>query len=400
MSVGRPAPSIRSEHTEYNLLQRHLKDHNQLEQYLPDGSAGGYRPKEEGGRPDGTGSTECLLDTACDRGQATELNHQVESKTKNINVTVELEPVTSSGREVTEQTRTCEGLNVEEAQPLRLSSMASATLHRELEQCKLKPQVSGKHKHRREDGRKAGRSEKSKRETAHSRSPQTSRIPPMAVSPTATLSVKLPIGHGKSEQFPDGATANCISPTQSSHLVPSLMVMPELAGEDGRKTSTSGELMRETVYSKTGTIPPVVVNPTATLSVKPPTGYVTAEQFPSAHNDPIQSNHFAPTLMVVPELAGDLLQFSLSSTSTHKSQQLELPLESSCDPLQPQDLCTESESNLPLSRLNNPPCQQFRIPTSGCVQDAAVNNMNTNTGYLEDPAMAASPTSKPRTVKL
>ena len=404
MSVGRPAPSIRSEHTEYNLLQRHLKDHDQLEQYLPDGSAGGYRPKEEGGRPDGTGSTECLLDTACDRGQATELNYQVESKTKNINVTVELEQVTSSGREVTEQTRACEGLNVEETQPLRLSSMASVTLHEELEPCKPKPQASGKHKHRREDGRKAGRSEKSKRETVHNRSPQTSRIPPMTVNPTTTLSVKPPIGHGKSEQFPDGATANDISPTQSNHLAPTLMVMPELAGEDGRKTSTSGELMRETVYSRTSTIPPVVVNPTATLSVKPTTGYVTSEQFPSAianHNDPTQSNHLAPTLMVMPELAGDLLQFS--STSTNKSQQLELlelPLASSCDPLQPQDLCTESESNSPLSQFNNPPCQQFRIPTSGYVQDAAINNMNTNTGYLEDPAMAASPTSEPRAVKL
>ena len=472
MSVGRPAPSIRSEHTEYNLLQRHLKDHDQLEQYLPDGSAGGYRPKEEGGRPDGTGSTECLLDTACDRGQATALNHQVESKTKNINVTVELEPVTSSGREVTEQTRACEGLNVEEAQPLRLSSMASVTLHEELEPCKPKPQASGKHKHQREDGRKAGRSEKSRRETVHNRSPQTSRIPPMAVNPTATSSVKPPIGHGKSEQFPDGATANRQlvvptlmvvpelagedsrkagtsgdlmretvysknartstippvvvnptaqlsvkpptgyvtseqfpsaianhNPTQSNPLAPTLMVVPELAGEDSRKAGTSGELMRETVYSKnarTSTIPPVVVNPTAQLSVKPPTGYVTAEQFPSAHNDPIQSNHFAPSLMVVPELASDLLQFS--STSTNKSQQLELPLESSCDPLQSQDLCTESESNLPLSLLNNPPCQQFRIPTSGYVQDTAIGNANT--GYLEDPAMAASPTSEPRAVKL
>ena len=404
MSVGRPAPSIRSEHTEYNLLQRHLKDQDQLEQYLPDGSADGYRPKEEGGRPDGTGSTECLLDTACDRGQATELNHQVEPKTKNINVTVELEPVTS-GREMTEQTCACEGLNVEEAQPLLLSSMASVTLHRELEPCKPKPQASGKHKHRREDSRKAGRSEKSKRESVHSRSPQTSRIPPMAVNPTATSSVKPPIGHGTSEQFPDGATANHISSTQSSQLVvPTLMIMPELAGEDSRKTGTSGELIRETVYSKTSTTPLIVANPTATLCVKPPTGYVTSEQFPSAianHNDPTQSNHLAPTLTIVPELAGDLLQFS--STSTHKSQQSELPLESSCHPLQPQDLCTESERNFPLSQLNNPPCltQQFRIPTSGYVQDAAINNVgNTNTGCLEDPAMAASPISEPRAVKL
>ena len=404
MSVGRPAPSVRSEHTEYNLLQRHLKDQDQLEQYLPDGSADGYRPKEEGGRPDGTGSTECLLDTACDRGQAAELNHQVESKTKNINVTVELEPVTPSSTEVTEQDlmHACEGLDVEEAQPLLLSSIASVTLHGELEPCKPKPQASGKHKHRREDGRKAGKSEKSKRETVHSRSPQTSRIPAMVVNPTATSSVKPPIGYSTSEQFPDGATANHISPTQSSHLVvPTLMVMPELAGEDSRKAGTSGKLMRETVYSKnaqTSTIP-IVVNP-ATLSVKPPTGYVTSEQFSSAianHNDPIQS--MAPSLMVVPELAGDLLQFS--SASTHKSQQLELPLESSCDSLQPQDLCTESESNFPLSPLNNPPCQQFRIPTSGYVQDAAVTNMgNTNIGYLEDPAMVASPISEPRAVKL
>ena len=449
---------------------------------MPDGSADGYRPKEEEGRPDGTGSTECLLDPA--RGQAAELNQQVESETNKRNVTVELEPVTSSSGEKVEQDSTCarEGLDVEETPPLVLSSRVSVTLHGELEPCKPKPQTSGKHKHHRKDGRKAGRSEKSNKETVHSRSLQTSTIPPVVVNPTAMLSVKPPIGYATSEQFPDGATANHINPTQSNHLVPTLMVIPELAGEDSRKAGTSGKLMRETVYStnapippvvvnptapssvkppigyvtseqfpdgatanhinptqsnhlvptlmvipelagedgkKAGTsetlmretvnsknapIPPVVVNPTVTLSVKPPIGYVTSEQFPTAtanHNGPTQTNHLAPTLMVIPELAGDLPQ--LSSTSTNKSQQLELPLEPPCDLLQLQDLCTESESNLPLPPLNNPPCQQldqFKISTSGYVQDPAITNVGNTQGYLEDPSMAASLVSEPRAVKL
>ena len=404
MSVGRPAPSVHSEHTEYNLLQRHLKDRNQLEQYLPDGSADGYRPKEEEGRPDGTGSTECLLDPA--RGQAAELNQQVESETNKRNVTVELEPVTSSSGEKVEQDLPCarEGLDVEATPLLVLSSRGSVTLHGELEPCKPKPQTSGKHKHQREDSRKVGKSKKSKRETVHSRSPQTSTIPPVVVNPTAPSSVKPPIGYTTSEQFSDAATANHINPTQSNHLVPTLMVIPELPGEDSRKAGTSGNLVRETVYSKNGPIPPAVVNPTAMLSVKPPIGYVTSEQFPTAtanHNDPTQTNHLAPTLMVVPELAGDLPQFF--PTSTNKSQQLELPLESSCDLLQLQDLCTESESNLPLPPLNNPPCQQvdqFKIPTSGYVQDPAITNVGNTQGYLEDPSMAASLVSEPRAVKL
>jgi len=100
VSVGRPAPSVHSDHTEYDLLQRHLKDRYQLEQDFPDGSEDGYRPKEEEERPDGTGSTECLLDipsTPSTRGKATVLNYQAKQKTNGTTIQgVEMEAVTWS----------------------------------------------------------------------------------------------------------------------------------------------------------------------------------------------------------------------------------------------------------------------------------------------------------------
>ena len=230
MSVGRPAPSVHSEHTEYNLLQRHLKDRDQLEQDLPDGSADGYQIKEEEGRPDGTGSTECLLDissTPSIRGRATALNYQAELKSSGATVEgVEMEAVAAISGDCTQQDSVGgdQGGGLDETKPQFRPPRSTTLLGGELEACKPKPPKPVKRESQHAHGRK---SKKSKRREESCTNAHTSGTPLVLVNPAIPPSaVPPPSGYVTGNAFSSQS-----DPAQTHPLASILSVASsELAG--------------------------------------------------------------------------------------------------------------------------------------------------------------------------
>ena len=202
--MGRPAPSVHSEHTEYNLLQRHLKDRDQLEQDLPDGSADGYQIKEEEGRPDGTGSTECLLDvssTPSIRGRATALNYQAELKSSGATVEgVEMEAVAAISGDCTQQDSVGgDQGGLDETKPQFRPPRSTTLLGGELEACKPKPPKPVKRESQHAHGRK---SKKSKRREESCTNAHTSGTPLVLVNPAIPPSaVPPPAGYVTGNAF-------------------------------------------------------------------------------------------------------------------------------------------------------------------------------------------------------
>ena len=238
VSVGRPAPSVHSDHTHYDLLQRHLKDRHQLEQDFPDGSEDGYRPKEEEERPDGTGSTECLLDissTPSTRGKATVLNYQAKQKTNGGTIEgVEMEAVAAASGDHTEEDSMGRGQEggLEETKSLLRSPRTITVLGGELEACKPKPPKPVEQESQRVNGRKAHKSKKSKKKDVH-----MSDTPSILVN-SATSPAVPPVGYVK---LPGGsAVSSRTDPAQSNHLASIFTVASsELAGKMQLNPSSS-----------------------------------------------------------------------------------------------------------------------------------------------------------------